>query len=85
MIAGWPSWVIGMGGQEKRPRRASGKRKRKESSDLAFEVEDNPFEVHFVEDLLAFSSAEKECAAAQVVDLAVDAFGMIINSGQEAV
>jgi hypothetical protein len=77
--------VIGLGGRQKRPRRASGKREQKESPDLAFEVEDDPFEIHIVEDLLAFSSAKEKCATTKIVDLAGDAFGVVVDGAEEAI
>ena len=55
------------------------------SAELSFEVKDDAFEVGFVEDLLAFGGTEEESATAEIVDLASDALGMIVNAGQETV
>jgi hypothetical protein len=52
---------------------------------LTFEVEDDPLEVRFVQDLLVLCSAEEECAATEVVDLASDSLGVIVNGSQESV
>jgi hypothetical protein len=52
---------------------------------LTFEIEDDPLEVRFVKDLFAFGSAEEECAATEVVDLASDSLGVIVNASQESV
>jgi len=55
------------------------------SAELSFEVKDDAFEVGFVEDLLTFGGTEEESATAEIVDLASDALGMIVNAGQETV
>jgi hypothetical protein len=65
--------------------RASGQREQDRLADLAFEVEDDALEVCFIEDLLALSSAEKERATAEVVDLASDALGVIVDASEESV
>jgi len=52
---------------------------------LTFEVENDALEVRFVEDLLALGRAEEECAATEVVDLASDSLGVIVNASQESI
>jgi len=46
---------------------------------------DDPFKVGFIEDLFAFGHAEQEGVAAEVVDLAGDALGVVIDGGDETV
>ena len=48
-------------------------------------VVDNPFEVRFIEDLFGLGSTEQESSAADVVNLARDALGVIRDAGQETV
>ena len=55
------------------------------SAELSFEVEDDAFEICFIENLLAFGGTEKESATTKVVDLARDALGVIVNASQETV
>jgi hypothetical protein len=55
------------------------------SCDLAFEVQDDAFEVRFVKDLLALGGAEEEGSAAEVVDPAGDAFGLVVDGTEEAI
>jgi hypothetical protein len=52
---------------------------------LTFEVKDDALEIRFVEDLLALGSAEEERAPAEVVDLASDALGMIVDASEEPI
>jgi hypothetical protein len=52
---------------------------------LTFEVEDDALEVRFIEDLLALGGAEEERATAEVVDLASDTLGMIVDASEESV
>jgi hypothetical protein len=54
-------------------------------ADPSFKIQKDTFEVGLVKDLFLFSSAQQESAAAHVVDLAGDAFGMIVNSAHKAV
>ena len=55
------------------------------SSDLAFQVEDDPFEVAVVEDALVLGSAEQQGVATQVVDLACHTFRVVVNAGYKTV
>jgi hypothetical protein len=52
---------------------------------LAFEVADDALEVGLVEDGFLFGSTEKEGGAAEVVDLAGDALGVVVDEGKKAV
>ena len=70
---------------KKRPWRASGVGCERGSADLAFEIEDDALEVVLVEDLLVLGSAEEEGTATEVVDLASDALGVVVDAGEEAV
>lgn len=56
--------------QKKRPRRISWRRRERALANLSFEVEEDTFEVGFVEDLFALRGAQEEGTAAEVVDLA---------------
>ena len=55
------------------------------SSDLALQVEDDPFEIGLVQDFLLFGGAEQQGVATQVVDLACYAFRMVLDAGHKAV
>ena len=57
----------------------------KESADLTFEIENNAFEIGFVENLLAFSGTKEQCAATEVIDLAGDALGVVVDASQERI
>jgi hypothetical protein len=57
----------------------------RESSTLAFEVEEDPFEVGNIEDALVFGDTEKEGVATEVVDLASDALGVMVNGSDEVI
>ena len=48
-------------------------------------IVDDPFEVSFIEDLFAFSSAQQQSTAAEIVDLTRDAFGVVIDAGDETI
>jgi hypothetical protein len=54
-------------------------------SEAAFEVEDDTLEISLVKDLLVLSSTQEEGTAAEIVDLAGDALGMVVDAGDEAV
>lgn len=54
-------------------------------TDPTFKIQKDTFEVGLVKDLFLFSNTEQESAAAHVVDLAGDAFGMIVNRAHKAV
>jgi len=71
--------------QKRRPLGASCRRREGALADLSFEVEDDTFEVSLVEDLFALRGAQEEGAAADVVDLAGDALGVIVDAADEAV
>ncbi len=60
-------------------------RKKVGSVELTIKVVDDPFEVSFIEDLFAFGDAEEEGVAAEVVDLARDALGVIIDGSDETI
>jgi hypothetical protein len=51
----------------------------------AFEVKDDALEVGLVEDGFLLGSAKEESGAAEVVDLASDALGVIVDGGEEGV
>jgi len=71
-------------GERKRgPGRASGEEVG--SIKLTVLIVDDAFEVGFIEDLFVFSGAEQEGTATDVVDLAGDAFGVVIDTGEEAI
>ena len=53
--------------------------------EAAFEVKDDALEVGLVEDGLLLGSTEEESRAAEVVDLASDALGVIVDGGEEGV
>lgn len=46
---------------------------------------DDPFEVGFIKDLFVFGGAEEEGAATEIVDLAGDALGVVVDGGEETV
>ena len=71
--------------QKKRPRRASWRRRERALADLSFEVEEDTFEIGLVEDLFALRGAQEEGTAAEVVDLASDALGVVVDATDEAV
>ena len=59
--------------------------KQKGSADLTFEIKDDAFEIGFVEDLLAFGRAKEKGATTEVIDLAGDALGMVVDASQEPI
>ena len=46
---------------------------------------DDPFEVRFIEDLLVFRGAQQKRTATEIVDLAGDALGVVIDAGEKAI
>ena len=46
---------------------------------------DDPFEVSFIEDLFVFSGAQQESTATDIVDLAGDTLGVVVDAGDEAI
>jgi hypothetical protein len=52
---------------------------------LAFEVADDTLEVGFVEDGFFLGGAKKESVAAEVVDLACDTLGVVVEGGEKSV
>ena len=54
-------------------------------ADPSFEIQKDTFEVGLVKDLFLLSSAQQESTAANVIDLAGDTFGVIVNSAHKAV
>ena len=77
--------MIESGCQKKRPGRASGEMSKERSAELTFQVKDDASEIRFIEDVLAFCSTKVKGATAKVVDLASDAFGVVVNASQEGV
>ena len=54
------------------------------SAHLAFQVEDDPFEVGVIQDGLVLGGAQQQGVATQIVDLAGDALGVIVDARDEA-
>jgi hypothetical protein len=52
---------------------------------VPLQIEEDPFEVSFVEDLLLLSGTKEESGTAEVVDLASDALGVVVEEGEEAI
>lgn len=52
---------------------------------MTFEIEDDALEISLIEDLFVFGSAKQESGAAEIVDLAGDALGVVEESGDETV
>jgi hypothetical protein len=52
---------------------------------VAFKIEKNTLEVRLVKDLFVLGGAEEECVAADVVDLASDALGVVVNAADKAI
>jgi hypothetical protein len=65
--------------------RASGIGCGRESGKLAFEVEQNAFEVVLVEDLFLFGRPQEQGIATDVVDLAGHALGVVVDAAEETV
>ncbi len=55
------------------------------SNGRLLEVKQDAFEVGFIEDLFVFGSAEEESGAADVVDKAGNAFGLVVQGGDEGI
>ena len=55
------------------------------SSDATFEVEEDPLEVGLIEDLFLLGGAEEERVATEIVDLAGDALGVVVDCADETV
>lgn len=53
--------------------------------ELDIEITEDALEVGYVEDLFAFGDTEEESAAAEIVDAAGDAFGVIVDAADKAV
>jgi hypothetical protein len=53
------------------------------SSKLTILVVDDPFEVSFIEDFFVFGDAEQESAATDIVDLAGDPLGVVVETGDK--
>jgi hypothetical protein len=58
---------------------------RKESTELAFEVTEDTFEVRFVQDLFVLGGAQEEGTTTDVVDLAGHTLGVVVDAGDEAI
>jgi hypothetical protein len=54
-------------------------------TDPPFKIKKDTFEIGLVKDLFLLGSAQQESTAANVVDLAGDAFGVIVNAAHKAV
>ncbi|MBN1812924.1 MAG: hypothetical protein JXA14_13905 [Anaerolineae bacterium] len=52
---------------------------------MTLQIEEDAFEVRLVEDLLLLGGAEEEGGATEVVDLAGDALGVVVDEGEKAV
>jgi hypothetical protein len=55
------------------------------SSDATFEVEEDPLEVGLIEDLFLLGGAEEQSIATEIVDLAGDALGVVVDPADETV
>ena len=53
--------------------------------ELDIEIADDALEIGFIEDLFALSDTEEESAAAEIVDPASDAFGVIVDAADKAI
>ena len=58
---------------------------RQASAGRAFEIQDDTFEIHLVENLLVLESAEQQSATTEIVDAAGHALGVIVDAADEAV
>jgi RNase P/RNase MRP subunit p29 len=70
---------------KKRPWRASGVGCERGSGDLALEVEQNTFEIVLIKDLLLLGNPQEQGIAAEVVDFASNALGVVVDATEEAV
>ena len=52
---------------------------------MTIEVKKDTLEVGFIENLLVFSSAEKESGAANIVDETRNALGVVVQGGDKGV
>jgi len=77
--------VGGEYGQKRGPGWASGIGCGRGSANLAFEVEENAFEIVLVEDLLLLGSTQEQGIATDVVDLASHALGVVVGAAEETV
>jgi len=71
--------------EKKRPWWASGTESKSGSADLAFEVEEDTFEIGLIEDLFLLGNAQQQGITADVVDLASHTLGMVVDAAEEAV
>ena len=53
------------------------------SSKLTILIVDDPFEVSFIEDFFVFGDAQQESAATDIVDLAGDPLGVVVEAGDK--
>ena len=53
------------------------------SSKLTILIVDDPFEISFIEDFFVFGDAEQESAATDIVDLAGDPLGVVVETGDK--
>ena len=70
---------------KKRPWRASGVGCERGSGDLALEIEQHTFEIVPIEDLLLLGNAQEQGIATDVVDLASNALGVVVDAAEETV
>lgn len=55
------------------------------SNGRLLEVKQDAFEIGFIEDLFVFGSAEEKSGAADVVDETGNAFGLVVQGGDEGI
>jgi hypothetical protein len=76
---------INVNGEKEKEARVGLLRKERGLRDQPVKVKENTFEVGFIEDILVFSSAEKEGGATDIVDVTSDTFGVVKEVGDEAI
>jgi hypothetical protein len=54
-------------------------------TDPSFKIKKDTFEIGFIKDLFLLGSAQQESTAANVIDLAGNAFGVVVNTAHKAV
>jgi hypothetical protein len=75
----------GESGQKRGPSWASGIGCGRGSANLTFEIEKNTFEIGFIKDLFLFGNTQEQGIATDVVDLASDALGVVVDAAEETV
>ena len=66
-------------------KRAALRRAWREAEELDIEIADDALEIGFIEDLFALGDTEEKSAAAEIVDPASDALGVIVDATDKAV